>query len=64
MDERILTKHPDAGKQGVRISQAKYDMVRNTIVDLLRVHGEMTFTQLVDAANESLADKFDGSVPW
>ena len=64
MDEKILTKHPDPGKQGVRISKAKYDVMRETIVDLLRVNGEMTFTELTDAANEGLEGRFDGSVSW
>lgn len=64
LDEKILTKHPDPGKQGVRISKAKYDVMRGTIVDLLRVNGEMTFTELVDAAKESLAGRFDGSISW
>ena len=64
MDEKIMTRHPDPGKQGVRISQAKYDMIRDTIVDLLRVNGEMTFTELADAANERLEGEFDGSVTW
>ncbi len=67
MDEKILTKHPDPGKQGVSISRAKYDMIRETILDLLRTNGEMTFmtfTELVEAANERLEGKFDGSISW
>ena len=64
MDEKIMTRHPDPGKQGVRISHAKYDMIRDTIVALLRVNGEMTFTELADAANERLEGEFDGSVTW
>jgi hypothetical protein len=38
--------------------------VQQTILDLLRAQGEMTFAQLTDAAVESLAGKFDGSVSW
>ena len=64
MDEKILTKHPDPNKQGVRISKTKYEVMRQTILDLLRVQGEMTFTQLTNAAVERLAGKFDGSVSW
>jgi hypothetical protein len=64
MDERILTKHPDPGKQGVRISKAKHDVIRGTILDLLRANGEMTFTELSAAVNERLEGKFDGSVSW
>jgi DNA-binding Lrp family transcriptional regulator len=61
---RVLTKHPDPGKQGVRISKAKYDLIRRMILDLLRANGEITFTQLANAVNERLAGKFDGSISW
>jgi hypothetical protein len=64
LDEKIMARHPDPGKQGVRISQAKYDMIRDTIVDLLRVKGDMTFTELANAANRRLEGKFYGSVTW
>jgi hypothetical protein len=64
MDEKILAKHPDPGKQGVNISKAKYDVVRETVLDLLRAHGDMTFTELVEAANQRLEGTFDGSISW
>ncbi len=64
MDEKILTRHPDPGKQGVSISKAKYDVIRGTILDLLQSNGEMTFTELNNAANERLDGKFDGSISW
>lgn len=64
MDEKILTKHPDPGKQGVRISKAKYDVIRGTILNLLRANGEMTFTELSTAVNERLEGKVDGSISW
>lgn len=64
MDEKILTRHPDPGKQGVSISKAKYDVIRGTILDLLQTNGEMTFAELSNAANERLDGKFDGSISW
>jgi hypothetical protein len=63
MDERILTKHPE-GKQGVRISRAKYEAVRQAIVESLREGGEMTFERLNDAVSRRLKDKFAGSIAW
>jgi hypothetical protein len=63
MEERILTKHPE-GKQGVRISRAKYDAVRQAIVAALRAHGEMTFEGLNAAVNRELDGKLQGSIPW
>ena len=64
MDEKILTRHPDPNKQGVRISQAKYDLIRGTILDLLRANREMTFTELTNAVDERLGGEFDGSISW
>jgi hypothetical protein len=63
MPDTILTLHPE-GKQGVRISREKYDAVRNAILDSLREHGELTFSDLVLAVNRRLRGRFDGSVSW
>ena len=64
VEEKILTKHPDPAKQGVRISQAKYDVIRGTILDVLRENDEVTFTELVNAVNQRLEGEFDGSISW
>jgi hypothetical protein len=64
VEEKILTKHPDPSKQGVRISKAQYDLIRETILDLLRAKGETTFTELTNAVNERLEGEFDGSISW
>jgi hypothetical protein len=37
VDEKILTQHPDPAKRGVRINKVKYDMIRETILDILGV---------------------------
>jgi hypothetical protein len=63
MEDRILTLHPQ-GKQGVNISKQKYDDVRQAIVDALRTHGELTFTEPTEKARHQLADSFQGSVNW
>lgn len=64
MDERILTQHPEAGKQGTRISKAKYDVIREAILETLRARGELTFTELTEVVKEKLAGTFEGSIPW
>jgi hypothetical protein len=64
MEERILTRHPEKGKQGVRISRAKYDQMRAAIIATLRTRGEITFTDLAQAINAQLRGKFDGSIMW
>ena len=64
MDEKILTQHPDPAKQGVRIDKVKYDMIRETILDVLRVRDEITFTDMAQAASQRLGGRFEGSIPW
>lgn len=64
MEDGILTKHPDPNKQGVRISKAKYDMVRAAILDALRTAGQLTFEALTRAVAVQLAGRFDGSIAW
>ncbi len=63
MEEKILTLHPE-GKKGINISRTKYDPMRQTILDIIDARGEITFQELVAAAEEKLAGKFEGSIPW
>lgn len=62
MSDRILTLHP-TGKQGVNIERAKYDAVRDAILDSIRQAGEMRFADLPDAVGQRLPH-FEGSVGW
>lgn len=64
MEQTILALNPDPTKQGVQISKAKYDAVRTAILDTLKVHGPMIFTELGNAVEDSLHKNFDGSVMW
>ena len=63
MEEKITTFHPQ-GKQGVNISKEKYQMMKESIINALKEHGEMTFYQLNDAVSGRLAGKFEGSIGW
>ena len=63
MAEKITTLHPE-GKQGVNISEEKYEMMKQSIINALKEHSEMTFYQLNDAVSEKLAGKFAGSIGW
>ncbi len=64
MDDRILTQHPEEGKQGVNIDRRKYELMRGEILTVIGTYGEITFTELVEAVNERLTGKFDGSISW
>ena len=63
MEETIRTEHPQ-GKQGGNISKAKYDVIRDAILETLDTYGQMTFKELSQNVNEKLQGKFDGSITW
>jgi len=63
MEEKILTKHPQ-GKRGVNISKAKYEAMRETILDVLRDSPGLTHPRLTDAVERRLRGRFEGSIPW
>ena len=46
------------------LNREKYDIVYASILEILRMHGPMTFTQLGHRVEERLQDGFDGSVLW
>ncbi len=63
MEEKILTLHPQ-GKKGVNISKARYELMRKTILYALGKKREASRTELGEAVESSLKDKFEGSIPW
>lgn len=63
-EETIQTLHPEADKQGVRISREKYETVRAAILTFLRARGSLTFTELSQLVEDALLPTFDGSVMW
>ena len=63
-EEKILTLHPEEGKQGVNISRAKYDMIRQAILNAIRSQGTITFKGLVSLIDYNLRNRFEGSIPW
>jgi len=62
-EEKILTLHPQ-GKKGVNISLAKYEQIKEFILNTIRTKKEITFKDLTDLAVSELTDKFDGKVSW
>jgi len=56
--------NPDPIKPGVRIAKAKYDTIREAILENLRAHGPLTFTQLGNLLEDQLQKDFGGSVMW
>jgi hypothetical protein len=64
VDEKILTRHPEPDKRGVRIDKVKYDRIRESILYVLRARGEITFTDMAQAVSQRLEAEFEGSIPW
>jgi hypothetical protein len=64
VEEKILAKHPQPDKQGVRISKEKYELIRKTILDTLHANEGITFTELTEAVKGKLEGTFDGSIAW
>jgi hypothetical protein len=63
MKETIKTLHPDK-KQGVKISKAKYDVIRQAILSAMDGQKEMTFMSLSRAVEKEVNGNFEGSVTW
>lgn len=60
---RFTTK-PEPLKKGVRLNRAKYEVVRMAVLENLRTHGALTFTQLGNLVEEQLHDNSDNAVMW
>jgi len=60
--EKILTLHP-LGKKGVNISRDKYDVMRRTIMQVLK-REPLTHVELTRAVERALRGKFAGSIAW
>lgn len=63
MEEKIMTLHP-AGKKGVNILKRRYDQMAETLLGIVRQHGEITYSEMNDIAEKELEGKFDGKIPW
>jgi len=63
MGGKILTLHPE-GKKGINISKAKYDVMRQKILDIVRADEGITFTEMTNAVEKKLTGNFDGSIGW
>ncbi len=63
MGQKILTLHPQ-GKQRRNIDQAKYDVIKLSIVECLRRYGELTHTKINEYVKHTLEGRFEGSIGW
>ena len=63
-EERIQTLHPVPGKNGVNIDKQKYEVVRDTIIQIMSRHDNMSFSELGKTVASNLGEDFDGSPGW
>jgi hypothetical protein len=64
VEERVMTRHPDPGKVGVNIRKDKYDRIRDAILKVLRMEGEVLFKDLPAEVELQLKGTFEGSIGW
>jgi len=62
-EEKILTLHP-AGKNGTNISLAKYNTIKNAILEIIIKEKEISYGDLSKRIEKDLEDSFDGKVVW
>ncbi len=63
MANTILTLHPE-GKKGVNIDLGKYNLIKETIINIVHSNGEISYQEMNKVAIEELMHKFSGSIPW
>jgi len=63
MEEKIMTLHPE-GKTGVNILRQRYDVISDFLMEKIKKHKVISYSDLNDMAVEELTDSFDGKVPW
>lgn len=66
METKIQLKHP-AGKKAVSMDKAKYDVLKEALLNRLKTKGESTHTEILQTITEDFKKnktKFEGSIEW
>lgn len=66
MEQKIQLKHPE-GKKAVRMSKAKYDVLKKALLNYLKKKGGSTHTEIWhEVADDFKINniKFEGSIQW
>ena len=62
-EPKIQTLHPTEGKTNKSISLAKYEFIRENLLEIL-ADAAMTHTELMENLYEKVKDNFIGGVQW
>ncbi|MCF6137710.1 DUF6958 family protein [Pseudalkalibacillus berkeleyi] len=63
MEERVQLLHPDS-KEMPSINKEKYNLVKKTIIDIIRENNIITFKNLSNESSHRLNEILDGSPSW
>ncbi len=66
MEPKIQLQHP-TGKKAISMDKEKYDVLKKSILNILKTKGEFTHTEILKAVLEDFKKnkiKFEGSIEW
>ncbi|HZG70474.1 MAG TPA: hypothetical protein VEY51_02975 [Chondromyces sp.] len=64
MADKIQLLNPGPSKKGAVIDQHKYEIVKETILDIIKERGTITFKELMEEVTHQLHNNFEGSPSW
>lgn len=64
MTDKIQLLNPDPSKKGAIVDRKKYEVVKETILNILKERGTITFKELMNEVVHQLKNNFDGSPSW
>jgi hypothetical protein len=64
MNTQLPVQPPNGNQQGMKVDQARRDIIQAAILDALRRHEKLTFEDLARLVEQKLSGKFDGSIRW
>lgn len=62
-EEKIQTLHPDKSKTNKRISLARYNSIKTSLLSIL-ADRELTHQELMKRLDKELQSSFEGRIPW
>ncbi len=64
METRIVTRHPDPGKEGANISKAIYDVLKESILSVLQSVDSLPEKELPTLVSEQLKEEIPRDFEW
>ncbi len=61
---KIQLLNPDQAKKGATIDEEKYEVVKQTILDIIDERGKIVFKELMEEVTLRLKPTFEGSPSW